>query len=108
MSTAGRPQKEEESAIFPIPIAVSPEARAILERLDRSVRGTQESPEPAVEPSPDQEVPIPETRPTTNGSRPPTPRSERTTPRGETPQKQDCISRGVTPHGLVTDTAEVK
>lgn len=55
-----------------------------------------------------QEVPNMETRATTNGSRPPTPRSERTTPRGETPQKQDCISRGVTPHGLVTDTAEVK
>ncbi|KAL5255587.1 hypothetical protein ACHWQZ_G010977 [Mnemiopsis leidyi] len=106
--TSCRPQKEEESAIFPIPIAVSPEARAILERLDRSVRGAQESPEPAAKPPPDQEVPNMETRATTNGSRPPTPRSERTTPRGETPQKQDCISRGVTPHGLVTDTAEVK
>lgn len=57
MSTApGRPQKEEESAIFPIPIAVSPEARAILERLDRSVRGAQESPEPAAKPPPDQVI----------------------------------------------------
>jgi len=44
-----------------------------------------------------------------NGTRPPTPRSERTTPRGETPQKQDTnVSRGVTPHGLVTDSAEIK
>jgi len=107
--TSCRPPKEEESVIFPIPIAVTPEAQAILERLDRSVRGAQESPEPAVEPSTDQEVPISENRATTNGSRPPTPRSERTTPRGETPHKQqDCMSRGVTPHGLVTDTAEVK
>ena len=52
--TTGRPPKEEESVIFPIPIAVTPEAQAILERLDRSVRGAQESPEPAVEPSTDQ------------------------------------------------------
>ena len=57
MSTApGRPPKEEESAIFPIPIAVSPEAQAILERLDRSVRGAQESPEPAAKPPPDQVI----------------------------------------------------
>lgn len=46
MTAAGRPPKEDASAIFPIPIAVTPEAQAILERLDRSVRGAQESPEP--------------------------------------------------------------
>lgn len=43
-------------------------------------------------------------KPGQNGSRPPTPRSE---PRGETPQKQDCMSRGVTPHGLVTDSGSI-
>jgi len=47
----GRPEREEESHIFPIPIAVTPEAQAILERLDRSVRGTQESPEPFAAPA---------------------------------------------------------
>jgi len=44
--TSCRPPKEEPSMVFPIPIAVTPEAQAILERLDRSVRGTQDSPEP--------------------------------------------------------------
>lgn len=113
--TSCRPPKEDASAIFPIPIAVTPEAQAILERLDRSVRGAQESPEPnnteteaaLPELAADQEEPAVETK--TNGSRPPTPRSGRTTPRGETPHKQqDAVSRGITPHGLVTDTADVK
>eukprot|EP00116_Pleurobrachia_bachei_P009093 sb/3469355/ len=39
----GRPDKEEDSQIFPVPIPISPEAQAILERLDRSMRGTQDS-----------------------------------------------------------------
>ena len=47
MIAPGRPPKDDASAIFPIPITVTPEARAILERLDRSVRGAQESPEPS-------------------------------------------------------------
>ena len=46
------------------------------------------------------------------GERPATPRSAPSetgprTPRGETPQRQDTsASRGVTPHGLVTDGHE--
>jgi len=112
--TSCRPPKEEPSMVFPIPIAVTPEAQAILERLDRSVRGTQDSPEPPASrataepdtPATDEgEADLAKT-----GERPATPRSAPSesgprTPRGETPQRQDTsASRGVTPHGLVTDT----
>lgn len=112
--TSCRPPKEEPSLVFPIPIAVTPEAQAILERLDRSVRGTQDSPEPlsraTAEPT---ETPGEgEAEEAKAGERPATPRSAPSetgprTPRGETPQRQDTsASRGVTPHGLVTDGHE--